>query len=74
MYMMIRVQLEKFPGFKTCREFAEGLIQEESVLLFPGSPCFNYPGFIRVVLMVPEELIEEACGRIKEFCERHIQL
>lgn len=73
MYMMIRVELEKFPGIKTCREFAERLIEEESVLLFPASPCFNYPGFIRIVLMVPEELIEEACGRIDEFCKRHIQ-
>jgi tyrosine aminotransferase len=74
MYMMIKIELEKFPDFATCLEFSEGLIREQSVLLFPGSPCFNFPGFMRIVLTVPEEMIVEACERIQEFCESHIQL
>lgn len=73
MYLMIKVELEKFPKFATCREFAEALIAEQSVLLFPGFPCFNFPGFLRIVLTVPEDLIIEACGRIIEFCNTHIQ-
>jgi tyrosine aminotransferase len=73
MYIMIKIQLEKFPDFSSCREFTEGLIQEQSVLLFPGSPCFNFEGFFRIVLTVPEDLLVEACGRIKEFCEVHIR-
>lgn len=71
MYIMIKVELEKFPEFKTCLEFTEGLIREQSVLLFPGVPCFNFPGYVRIVLTVPEDLIITACGRIVEFCEEH---
>lgn len=73
MYLMIKVELEKFPEYTSCLEFSEALITEESVLLFPGVPCFQFHGFIRIVLTVPEDLIIEACERIKEFCERHIQ-
>lgn len=72
--MMIQIDLEKFPGFSSCQAFTEGLIAEQSVLLFPSSPCFNFPGFMRMVLTVPKEFIEEACERIKEFCENHIQV
>lgn len=74
MYMMIKIELEKFPEYSSCQDFTEGLIQEQSVLLFPSGPCFNFPGFMRIVLTVTEEMIIEACERIKEFSERHIQL
>lgn len=74
MYMMIKIEFDNFPKFTTCLEFSEGLIREESVLLFPGVPCFNFQGFIRIVLTVPEKLIIEACERIIEFCDRHINL
>lgn len=73
MYMMIKVDLERFPKFLSCLEFHEGLIREESVLLFPGFPSFNFPGFIRIVLTVPEEMTVEACERIQDFCQRHIK-
>jgi tyrosine aminotransferase len=71
--MMIGIDLKKFPEYSSCLEFTEGLIKEQSVLLFPGFPCFNFPGFFRIVLTVPENLIQEACERIKKFCETHIQ-
>lgn len=74
MYMMIEIELEKFPQFANCEEFTEGLISEQSVLLFPSSPCFNFPGFMRIVLTVPIEMIEEACERIDEFCKKHIRV
>ncbi|CRK96860.1 CLUMA_CG009926, isoform A [Clunio marinus] len=72
MYMMIRIDLEKFPKFSSCLEFTETLIREESVLTFPGVPCFNFPGFFRIVLTVPDDKLKEACLRIKDFCARHI--
>ncbi|KAG5684608.1 hypothetical protein PVAND_013833 [Polypedilum vanderplanki] len=71
MYIMIKIELEKFPKFKTCLEFTQQLIREQSVATFPGYPCFNFPGFFRIVLTVPKELIIEACERIKEFCEQN---
>ena len=71
MYIMTKIDLENFPEFKTCLEFSESLKKEQSVLLFPGAPCFNFPGFIRIVLTVPEDLIITACERIIDFCELH---
>lgn len=69
-YMMIGIDLQKFPQFPSCLEFVEGLAAEQSVLAFPGT-CFNFPGYFRFVLTVPEELIVEACSRLKDFCFEH---
>jgi tyrosine aminotransferase len=69
-YMMTKIELEHFPNFKTCLEFVENLAMEQSVLAFPG-PCFDFPGYFRFVLTIPEEMISEACQRIQEFCEEH---
>ena len=71
MYLMVKVELEKFPSINNCLEFSQILLSEQSVSVFPGFPCFNFPGFFRIVLTVPEELIIEACERIKVFCEKH---
>lgn len=35
--------------------------------------CFEYPNFFRVVITVPEEMMVEACQRIRQFCEQHYQ-
>lgn len=40
------------------------------------SPCsvlqaFEYPNYFRIVVTVPEEMMVEACSRIREFCQRH---
>lgn len=69
-YMMIGIDLEKFSKFKSCLEFIENLTVEQSVLAFPG-PCFDYPGYFRFVLTVPEDQLIEACQRIQEFCYQH---
>jgi tyrosine aminotransferase len=74
MYMMIGVDIGKFPKYSTCLEFTQGLIKEQSVQTFPGFPCFFYPSYFRIVLTVPENLITEACKRIKEFCEVHYKI
>lgn len=74
MYMMIGIELERFPQFATCLDFTQGLTREQSVQTFPGFPCFFYPSFFRIVLTVPEHLITEACRRIKEFCEAHYKV
>lgn len=33
--------------------------------------AFEYPNFFRIVVTVPQEMMVEACGRIREFCHRH---
>lgn len=71
-YMMIGINLEHFPEFSSCLEFTESLTVEQSVLAFPG-PCFDFPGYFRFVLTVPEDVIIEACKRIQEFCFEHFR-
>lgn len=71
-YMMIGIDLENFPEFSSCLEFVENLTAEQSVLAFPGT-CFNFPGYFRFVLTVPEDVIIEACQRIQDFCFEHFK-
>ena len=90
MYMMVGVELSKFPHISSTVEFMEKLMSEESVFILPGEvsvwdvqkvmaiivmflQCFKYPGFIRLVLLISSDKMREACGRIREFCNRHCQ-
>jgi len=70
MYMMIGIDMEKFPEFKSDVDFTERLVTEQSVFCLPAK-CFNYPNYFRVVLTVPEMKVEEACHRIAQFCNDH---
>ncbi len=72
MYMMVGIDAKNFPEHKNDLEFVQGLVQEQSVFCLPGQ-CFEYPDYFRIVLTVPEEMIVEACKRIREFCEKHYQ-
>ena len=67
MYMMVKMDMERFPQFKSDLDFIEKLVSEESVYCLPGK-CFNYPGYMRLVLTLPANLLEEALERINEFC------
>jgi len=71
MYMMVKVDMTRFPGISSDLQFVERLVSEESVFCLPGR-CFNYPNYIRIVLTVPGPLLEEACNRIHEFCSTHL--
>ncbi|XP_071448916.1 tyrosine aminotransferase [Hetaerina americana] len=73
MYMMVGIDMEKFPEFKTDLEFVEQMVTEESVFCLPGK-CFDYPNYVRIVLTVPEAQMREACERIEDFCCRHFQV
>ncbi|PBC31923.1 Tyrosine aminotransferase [Apis cerana cerana] len=70
MYMMVYIDLPCFPEFNSDLEFVQRLLMEESVFCLPGQ-CFDYPSYMRLVITVPMEMLEEACQRIQEFCERH---
>jgi tyrosine aminotransferase len=69
MFMMVRVDMSRFPQFKSDLEFIEDLVSEQSVFCLPGQ-CFNYPNSMRLVLTLPQEMLQEACQRIVEFCRR----
>ncbi|KAG7208378.1 hypothetical protein KM043_014611 [Ampulex compressa] len=70
MYMMVYIDLPCFPEFNSDLEFVQRLLMEESVFCLPGQ-CFDYPSYVRLVITVPKDMLEEACQRIQEFCERH---
>merc|ERR1719285_1577793 len=71
MYMMVRIDRTRFPGFKSDLQFVERLVAEQSVFCLPGK-CFNYPNYVRIVLTVPAPLLQEACERMMEFCNSHL--
>jgi len=70
MYMMVAVDLHKFPDFPSDMKFTEALVTQQSVFCIPGT-CFEYPGYFRVVLTVPTDKVREACHRLAEFCHQH---
>ncbi|XP_022244580.1 tyrosine aminotransferase-like [Limulus polyphemus] len=72
MYMMVGIDMDRFGEFKSDLEFVERMVSEQSVFCLPGT-CFNYPDFIRIVLTVPEEQMQEACERIADFCNHHYE-
>ncbi|CAH1183283.1 unnamed protein product [Phaedon cochleariae] len=68
MYMLVEIHMDRFPMFNSGLEFTRKMMEEESVFCLPGE-CFTIPGFMRIVLTVP--MMEEACLRIIEFCNRY---
>ncbi|XP_072762193.1 tyrosine aminotransferase [Anoplolepis gracilipes] len=70
MYMMVYIDLPCFPEFNSDLEFVQRLLMEESVFCLPGQ-CFDYPSYMRLVITVPDDMLEEACQRIQGFCKRH---
>ncbi|XP_055597907.1 tyrosine aminotransferase [Uranotaenia lowii] len=73
MYMMIGIDIMRFPGFASDLDFVEALVREQSVFCLPGQ-CFEYSNYFRIVLTVPEDMIAEACKRLEEFVEKHYQM
>lgn len=69
---MVGIDMEHFPEFENDVDFTERMISEQSVFCLPAT-CFEYPNYFRVVLTVPEEMMVEACQRIREFCAEHYQ-
>ena len=69
--MMVKVDMSRFPEFRTDLQFVESLVSEQSVFCLPGK-CFNYPNYVRIVLTVPEHLLSQACDRILKFCDQHL--
>lgn len=70
MYMMVGIDMPRFPEFNEDLDFVEKMVSEQSVFCLPGK-CFEYPNFFRIVLTVPADHIEIACRRITEFCRDH---
>jgi len=70
MYIMVGIDMARYPAFATEFQFVERLVSEQSVFCLPGK-CFEYADYFRIVLTVPEEQLLLALDRIHEFCVAH---
>lgn len=71
MYMMVRIDQGRFDSaINNDIEFANLLLEEENVIVLPGS-CFGVPRVFRAVFCAPTPVLEEAANRIRQFCDRH---
>lgn len=68
MYMMVGIDLSVLTNVRDDIHFTEGLMAKKSVFCLPGA-CFGYPNFFRIVLTVPEDLLEQATQRIRNYCQ-----
>lgn len=69
-YLMVGLELERFPEFANEVDFFRTLVEEQSVMCIPAS-VFDYPGFVRLVLTLPPDVMREACARVRDFCAHH---
>ena len=73
MYVLVHVDRDAFRDCPSDLQFAEKLLEEESVLVLPGT-CFRAPGFVRIVTTVPEHVLQAAWDRVESFCvQRYIR-
>ncbi|XP_068595800.1 tyrosine aminotransferase [Brachionichthys hirsutus] len=70
MYIMVGIDMDRFPDFKSDIDFTERMVTEQSVFCLPAS-AFEYENYFRIVVTVPEDMMLEACRRIREFCQHH---
>jgi tyrosine aminotransferase len=71
MYAMVRIRLESFASYiANDMDFTKLLLQEENVMVLPGT-CFGMSNCFRVVFCAPNPVLLEAAKRIREFCQRH---
>eukprot|EP01059_Diplonema_ambulator_P005198 TRINITY_DN1494_c0_g1_i1.p1 TRINITY_DN1494_c0_g1~~TRINITY_DN1494_c0_g1_i1.p1 ORF type:complete len:408 (+),score=149.69 TRINITY_DN1494_c0_g1_i1:61-1284(+) len=70
MYVMVGIDIARFPGFPSEIEFSKELLREQAVMVLPGS-CFMMPNYFRIVFTKPAEKLQEAYARIAEFCDKH---
>jgi aspartate/methionine/tyrosine aminotransferase len=68
-YIFSKVDLKAL-GFKTDKEFADALLEEEHVQIVRGSG-FGLPSHIRIVALAPKEILGYAINKLNGFCERH---
>jgi tyrosine aminotransferase len=71
MYVMIGIDTDVL-NVKDDVEFSQRLVKEESVFVLPGQ-VFQMPNYFRVVITSPRDVMEDACSRIRSFCERIVR-
>ncbi|EIN06409.1 tyrosine aminotransferas-like protein [Punctularia strigosozonata HHB-11173 SS5] len=70
LYLMVGIESTAFEDIKDEWDFVQKLVWEEAVFPVPGR-CFRYDGYMRIVTATRKDHLEEACIRLKAFCDRH---
>lgn len=70
MYVMVGIDTSKLKDIKDDAEFAQLLLNEQNVMVLPGS-CFGAHNFFRIVYCAPEPTLQEVVKRIDNFCKAH---
>ena len=68
MYVMVGIDVDGL-GVASDVDFAQRLLEEESVFVLPGQ-CFGTPNYFRIVTCPPLNKLGEAYDRIAAFCKR----
>ncbi|OCF31343.1 tyrosine aminotransferase [Kwoniella heveanensis CBS 569] len=72
MYAFVKIASGAFPAFNNDVAFSTALYREEAIFVLPGM-CFGAPGYIRVVLATPSDIMGEVMARIQAFSQRHFK-
>eukprot|EP00457_Paulinella_chromatophora_P009071 gb/GEZN01009125.1/.p1 GENE.gb/GEZN01009125.1/~~gb/GEZN01009125.1/.p1 ORF type:complete len:435 (-),score=67.53 gb/GEZN01009125.1/:51-1334(-) len=70
LYLMVQIRAGSFQGIEDDRDFTQKLLEEEQVMVLPGS-CFALPGFFRLVCCAPVPILKDAMDRLNTFCARY---
>nr|XP_031862277.1 tyrosine aminotransferase [Kwoniella shandongensis]KAA5529349.1 tyrosine aminotransferase [Kwoniella shandongensis] len=73
LYMLVRIDPKILPQLADDVAFATALYREEAVFALPGI-CFEAPGYVRLVLGAPADIMSEVAERLRAFCERHARV
>ncbi|KAL8136726.1 hypothetical protein V2J09_002727 [Rumex salicifolius] len=72
MSLVAKLDLSMMEQIEDDLDFCNKLAKEESVLVLPGF-AVGMRNWLRISFAIEPELLEEALGRIKAFCQRHLK-
>ncbi|KAL7421191.1 hypothetical protein Q5752_004076 [Cryptotrichosporon argae] len=74
LYVFVKIDMTRFPAFGgDDTAWCAALYKEEAVFLMPGA-LFGTPGYVRIVIGVPQDLMREVGARVARFCARYYQV
>lgn len=71
MYALLQLDLEVFEDIADDQDYCRMLLEEENLLVLPGSAGLGAPGMIRLVTASSPETIHEAAARMMSFGQCH---
>lgn len=67
LYILVKLHPEVL-GIADDVEFCKQLYVKQGLFLMPGS-CFDAPGYLRLVIASPDNVMREVISRVGEFCQ-----